>query len=246
MARSARDCALVLSAIAGYDPRDELCADAPVDDYAAKIDGGIAGLRIGVVTNAFADAQPDVASNVRAAIDVLGQLGAQVREIEPPQLQELWGAATAVLFGEAAAYHKDNFEERPGDFGDDVLLRLQWGMDFKAVDYVRAMRFMREVRRTCDETLLGDVDLLALPATIIAAVPIESVTADDPTLGLTRLTAAFDVTGQPAASVPCGFTSEGLPVGLQLVGRHFDEATVLRAAHAYEEARGPWPQPPVG
>ncbi|MEX2159159.1 MAG: amidase [Dehalococcoidia bacterium] len=245
MARSARDCALVLAAIAGYDAQDELSVDAPVDDYAAKIDGGIAGLRVGVVTNAFADVQPDVASNVRAAIDVLAQLGAQVREIELPQVQELWGATSAILVSEAAAYHKENFEQRPADIGDDVLLRLQWGMDVKAVDYVRAMRLMREVRATCDETLLRDVDLLAMPTTIIAAVPIEAVTKEDPTLGLTRLTAAFDVTGQPAASVPCGFTSEGLPVGLQLIGRHFDEATVLRAAHSYEEARGPWPQPPV-
>jgi Asp-tRNA(Asn)/Glu-tRNA(Gln) amidotransferase A subunit family amidase len=90
------------------------------------------------------------------------------------------------------------------------------------------------------------VDLLAMPATIAAASPIESATREDPTLGLTRLTAPFDLTGQPACSVPCGFTEEGLPVGLQLVGRLLDERTVLRAAHAFETESGvSRPRPPV-
>ena len=104
----------------------------------------------------------------------------------------------------------------------------------KAADYVRASRFLDEARRTCDAALLSEVDLLALPSTVRAAVSIESTEQDDPTVGLTRLTAAFNLTGQPACSVPCGLTKEGLPVGLQLVGRRFDERTVLRAVHVFE------------
>ena len=245
MARSARDCAIVLSAIAGYDAADESSADAPVEDWAGALDRGVVGLRIGLVTNALAEAQPQIAAKVREAIGVLAQLDAHVREIELPQLQDLWTTTSLILLAEAAAYHKDNFEQRPDDYGERVRGRLQWGLDLKAADYVRAVRSMDELRKTCDETLLKDVDLLALPSTIIPAVTIDSVAADDPTLGLTQLTAQFDLTGQPALSVPCGLTDDGLPIGLQLVGRRLDEATVLRAAHAYEEARGPWPRPPV-
>lgn len=244
MARSAKDCAHVLSAIAGYDPADPYCANEQVDNYAAAIDHAVDGLRIGLLTNALADATPEIATKVREAVDVLRGLGAVVTEIDV-SLQDYWGVASTVLLPEAAAFHKENFEQRPGDFGDDVLLRLQWGMDIKAPDYVSSYRAMVEMRRTCDAVLLKDVDVLALPSTIIPAVTIDSVSTDDPTLGLTRMTAAFDATGQPALSVPCGLTSEKLPIGLQLVGRWWEEARLLRAAHAYEQARGPWPHPPI-
>ena len=137
-------------------------------------------------------------------------------------------------------------EERPQDFGDDVRRRIQLGLDLKAADYVVAARLRDEARRTGDDVLLSEVDLLAMPTTIRTAVTIDSVTTDEPTLGLTRMTAPFDLTGQPAVSVPCGFTEGGLPVGLQLVGRRFDERTVLRAAHAFEAESGvPKPRPPV-
>jgi Asp-tRNA(Asn)/Glu-tRNA(Gln) amidotransferase A subunit family amidase len=108
----------------------------------------------------------------------------------------------------------------------------------QASQYIDAVRLMTEVRRTCDDTLLGDADVLALPTTIIPAVPIDEAQKDDPTLGLTRLTGAFNLTGQPAMSVPCGLTPHGLPIGLQLVGRRFDETTVLRVAHAFEVKAG--------
>jgi len=127
-----------------------------------------------------------------------------------------------------------------------VRMRIQVGLDQKATDYVRQARVRDEARRSCDDVLLSKVDLLAMPSTIRTAVPIDSITKDDPTLGYTLMTAPFDVTGQPAISVPCGFTEAGLPVGLQLVGRRFDEATVLRAAHAFETESGvPRPRPPV-
>lgn len=248
MARTALDCALLFEAIAGHDPQDERSADAPVEQWSKRLDGGLSGLRVGVATYGLDQAEPEVVAAVSDAIGTLERQGAQVRQIETPMLQDYWVATSVVLLSEAAAYHKDNLEQRPQDFAEDVRMRLQWGLDQKAADYVRAYRTMHEVRRTCDQLLLSDVDLLALPATIRTAVPLESVAQDDPTLGLTRLTAPFDLTGQPAISVPCGLTesaSGGLPVGLQLVGRRFDEATVLRAAHAFEQARGPLPRPPV-
>lgn len=246
MARSARDCALLLAAIAGYDAEEVTSADVPVDDYAAQIEGGLAGLRIGVPAQAFERAEPEVSAIVQEAIATLGRLGADVQHIDLPQLDDLWTAASLVLIAEAAAYHRENIEQRPQDYGEDVIGRLQGGLELKAVDLVRANRAMAEIRRTCDDALLGGIDLLALPTTQRVAVPIEAARHADPTLGLTRLTAQFDVTGQPACSVPCGWTKEGLPVGLQLVGRYFQEGTVLRAAHAFETESGvPRPHPPV-
>ncbi|OGO50793.1 MAG: hypothetical protein A2148_03690 [Chloroflexi bacterium RBG_16_68_14] len=239
MARSVRDCALVLETIAGHDPKDPSSAQAAVEDWVAGLDGGLRGLRIGVpVAYAYEQTQPDVAAVVHDAIATLERLGAEIKQLDLPVLQDYWLAASVVLIGEAAAYHQANMEQRPQDYGDDVRMRIQLGLDQKAVDYVRAARLRDEARRTCDQALLSEVDLLAMPTTIRTAVPIESLAKDDPTLGLTVLTAPFDLTGQPAISVPCGLTEAGLPVGLQLVGRRFDEGTVFRAAHAFETESG--------
>ena len=239
MARTTRDCALMLGAIAGHDPADPHSADAPVEDWAAALDGAsLAGVRIGVANFAFEQADPEVGTLVRAAIDALGRLGAELAEIDLAFLKDYWAATSVVLIAEAAAYHRENIEQRAEDFGDDVRARLQGGLGIPVADYIRSYRFMEEVRRTCDETLLKDVDLLALPTALKTAVPIETVIKDDPTIGLTLLTGQFDLTGQPAMSVPCGLTSAGLPVGLQLVGRRFDERAVLRAAHVFETQSG--------
>ena len=239
MARTVRDCALVLAAIAGPDPKDPSTADEPLDAWAAGLEGGLAGLRIGVPTAyAFELTEPDVAAVVHDAITTLERLGAEVQQLDLPILEEYWTSAGLVLVSEAAAYHQANMEQRPQDYGETQRRRIQLGLEQKAADYVRAARLRDEARRTCDQLLLSEVALLALPTTVRAAMPIESVAQDDPTLGLTRLTAPFNLTGQPACSVPCGFTEGGLPVGLQLVGRRFDERTVLRAAHAFETESG--------
>jgi aspartyl-tRNA(Asn)/glutamyl-tRNA(Gln) amidotransferase subunit A len=247
MARTTRDCALLLEAIAGYDPGDPTSAKVPVERCSEQLEGGLTGLRIGVPeTYAFERTHADVAAVVREAIATLGRLGAEVDQLELPVLQDYWTGASVVLIAEAAAYHKTNVEQRPQDYGDDVRMRIQGGLDMKAVDYIRWARVRDEARRNCDEVLLSEVDLLAMPTTIRTAVPIDSITKDDPTLGYTLMTAPFDLTGQPAVSVPCGFTQEGLPVGLQLIGRRFDEATLLRAAHTFETQSGvARPRPPV-
>jgi aspartyl-tRNA(Asn)/glutamyl-tRNA(Gln) amidotransferase subunit A len=238
MARSARDCALVLEAIAGHDPADETSADAPVERWSEALEGGLAGLRVGVPAQAFEHAEAEVAALVRGAIAKLGGLGAEVRDIDLPLLLEYWTPASIVLLSEAAAYHRKNMAERPDDYADDVRMRLQAGLDLGPDDVEAAVRLRDEARLIADEALFAEVDLLAMPATIRPAVTFDSLSKDDPTLGLTRLTAQFDLTGQPALSVPCGLTAEGLPVGLQLVGKRFDERTLLRAAHAFETQSG--------
>jgi aspartyl-tRNA(Asn)/glutamyl-tRNA(Gln) amidotransferase subunit A len=247
MARSARDCALMLEAIAGHDPDDPSSSRAAADHWSNALDGDIRGLRIGVPTQfAFERADEDVANVVQAAITTLEGLGAEIRHTDLSELNDYWSDATRVLLAEAASYHRPYMAEHLDDYGEDVRGRLVAGAEMKAVDYVAARQRMDEARRGCaDEALFSEVDLLAMPGTVKTAVPIDSITVDDPTLGYTWMTAPFDLTGQPAMSVPCGLTDAGLPVGLQLVGRLFDETTVFRAAHAYEEARGPWPRPPL-
>jgi aspartyl-tRNA(Asn)/glutamyl-tRNA(Gln) amidotransferase subunit A len=247
MARTAHDCALVLEPISGRDPTDPSTVDEPVEGWASALDGGVAGMRIGVpAIYAFEKTEPEVAGLVRDAITTLERLGADVKELELPALEDYWMAATTITLGEAAAYHQANAEQRPQDWHPTTLERVRLGLEQKAVDYVRAARLRDEARRTSDATLLSDADLLAMPTAVRAAPPIDSTARDDATVGLTLLTAAFDLTGQPACSVPCGFTEEGLPVGLQLVGRRFDEATVLRAAHTFETQSGvPRPHPLV-
>jgi aspartyl-tRNA(Asn)/glutamyl-tRNA(Gln) amidotransferase subunit A len=238
IARSVRDCAVMLDAI----------ADAPPSGgWTGVLDNDIRSLRIGVPTEfAFERADQDVAKLVHAATSKLEELGAEIRHLDLPVLNDYWRHATVVLLGEAAAYHQSDFSTRRADYGEDLQVRLQAGTDLKAVDYIASRRAMEQARSGgADESLFSDVDLLAMPSTVKTAVPIESVTVDDPTLGYTWMTAAFDLTGQPAISVPCGLTDTGLPAGLQLIGKSGDEATVFRAAHAYEEARGPWPRPPV-
>jgi aspartyl-tRNA(Asn)/glutamyl-tRNA(Gln) amidotransferase subunit A len=175
---------------------------------------------------------------VRKAIKLLESLGATVQEIDLPVLQDYWTSAGLIVITEGATFHREDLEKRPQDFGYDVRGRLRAGLEQKAVDYVRAMRLMQHARRTVAQTLHAECDLLAMPATRSAAVTIEGSVSDDPTLGLTRFSSPFNLTGQPAISVPCGFTDGGLPVGLQLIGRPFDEATVLLAAHAFEIENG--------
>ena len=188
MARTARDCALVLEAIAGHDPNDPSSAKEPVEEWSAGLEGGLSGLRIGVPTAfAFEATEPDVATVVHDAIGTLERLGAEVKQLDLPVLQEYWVSLSVLLVSEAAEYHRENMEQRPQDFGDDVRMRLQMGLDQKAVDYVRALGVLNEARRNADEVLLSEVDLLAMPTTLRTAVPIESVSKDDPTLGLTRL-----------------------------------------------------------
>lgn len=236
MARTVRDCAIVLEAIAGYDPGDPRTTDRPVVAWSEALDHGVAGLRIGV-PRGYIDQEvlPGVKPVFEGALQVLTSLGADVRTVELPVLQEYWTSASIVLLGEAAAFHKERLEAEPERFTDSVSSRF---VNLKATDYIIAARQRDEARRVGDDVLLRDLDLLAMPSTLRTAVTIESVETDDPTLGLTRFTAMFDLTGQPAISVPCGLSQAGLPVGLQLVGKMFDEATVLRAAHAFQTESG--------
>jgi len=173
---------------------------------------------------------------IHAAILVLrDNLKAGVSEVSLPLIAEAPAAVSAIMLPEALAYHKRWLAERPQDYGEDVRARLEMGLLYPAVSYVQAQRFRSLIVEEWRQKVFGRVDLLAVPTT---PVPAPSLEANDlqTTLTLTRFTGPFNLTGLPAISIPCGFTKGGLPIGLQLVGRWWDEATVLRAAHAYQQA----------
>jgi aspartyl-tRNA(Asn)/glutamyl-tRNA(Gln) amidotransferase subunit A len=246
LARTVEDVALVLSAIAGHDPRDLCSADVPVADYTAALGDGLRGLRLGVPRPYFYDQlDPEVAAAVETAIGVLRDLEAAVEEVSFPRAA--WALALFPLISrpEAASFQEEFLRTRLDDYGD-VRAQVELGTMVLATDYLRAQRLRTAMRQEL-EALLARVDALVTPTTRSVAHPIGrpfTAVAGQPVTPFTLwigLTLPFDLTGSPALSVPCGFSAAGLPIGLQLVGRAWNEATVLRLGAAYERAT-PWHQ----
>jgi aspartyl-tRNA(Asn)/glutamyl-tRNA(Gln) amidotransferase subunit A len=242
MAHTAAEAALALGVLAGADSEDEACAQRPVPNYLAEIERGVRGLRIGLPGKWFFGAlEPDVDSAVRAAIDKLLGLGMQKFDVELPHLEEIVGAHRAILFPEASSYHQARLAEAPQHYGDDVRPLLLAGLFLPAIHYVKAQRLRRLVRNRWAE-VFEKVDLLLTPTTPIVATRFGQQTALLPggERPLVRAyldsTLPFNFSGHPAMSIPCGFSREGLPIGIQLVGKPFDEATILRVAHHYQQA----------
>ena len=242
MTRTVEDCALVMNAIAGYDPNDPASADVPVPDFTSALTGDIKGLRVGVPKEYFeVPVDPQVERAVRRGIEVLGQLGATVSEVSWPMYHYSAPISTTILMAEAAAYHAKLVRARGEQMYSAVRLRIEAGLFISAAEYLQAQQaralFIRRSRE-----LLEEVDILAGPMEPITAHKIGDthVQVGDTRMGsvpaLTQYTRPFNLNGFPAITVPCGFSEDGLPIGLQLAGRPFDEETVLRAAHAYEQA----------
>ena len=242
LVRTVEDAALTMNAIAGYDPNDVASSQVDVPDYTTALTGDIRGLRIGVPREFFeAPLDGEVAQVVRKAIDLLEELGASVREVSFPLFEHAQAISGTILMAEAAAYHRELLARDGDKLYPPVRLRLEAGLFITAADYLKAQQgralFNREAR-----DLLREVDLLAGPMEPVTAPKLLSteVQAGDRTIGttaaLTQYSRPYNITGFPAISVPCGFSDAGLPIGLQLAGRPFDEVTVLRAANAYEQA----------
>jgi aspartyl-tRNA(Asn)/glutamyl-tRNA(Gln) amidotransferase subunit A len=246
LARTVRDAAIVTQAISGRDPLDPTTEDRPVPDLLDGIERGPQGLRVGVPKQYFFDGcDPDVAGLVRAAIAALEGAGAEVRETDYDVAADYMTAWMGVAVAETAAYHAPTFPSRRDEYGKDVQALLDIGQTLPAIQYIQAFRAMQAIRAGGADALLDGVDVLAVPTMQLAAPTIEAARSGAVSGRFHVLTAIFDITGQPAISVPCGLTAAGLPVGITFVARRWDEATMCRAARAYEQARGPFPAPPI-
>jgi aspartyl-tRNA(Asn)/glutamyl-tRNA(Gln) amidotransferase subunit A len=242
MTRSAADCALMLAPIAGYDPRDPTTSALPVPDYTAALTGDITGLRVGLLRPFFLEAAGLVLRQaVEQAARTLQGLGAKVEDVSLPHAVHAAGVSLAISAAEALSFHATWLRERPGDYQPDVAQRLKLGAFVSALQYLQAQR-VRALARDEVDAALAKLDVLLAPATPIVATALgqNEVMIDRETFDvrstLLRFTRPFNVSGHPACAVPCGFTAAGLPVGMQIIGRPFDEATVLKVADAYQRA----------
>ena len=261
LARSVRDVALVLGALAGHDPRDSTSVEEPVPDYAAALTGDVKGLRLGVPREYFvAGMEPGVESAVRAGIDVLASLGAEITEVSLPSTDR--GLATYYIIAPAEASANlarfdgvryglsagadelwDNYERTRGaGFGAEVKRRVMLGTyalsaGYYDAYYVKAQQVRTLIKAEFDE-VLSTVDAILAPTSPTVAFPIGAKVDDPLAMYLNdACTLPVNIAGLPGVSVPCGL-AEGLPVGLQVVGRAFDEGTILRVADAYQRAAG--------
>ena len=236
MARRVSDVAVILQIIAGYDPEDPASLDVAVPDYLAQLEGNVRGWRVALAEDSFfSKADPEVLESVRAAADVFASLGAQVSQIEFPDAYEAAKANGLMVPSDAAAFHHDRLQAQPEKFGVDVRQRLETGAAYTSGEYILARRTQSILRRQFED-FFDDYDLLLTATTPIAAPPLEGPDAVEQAARLTRFTSPFNLTGLPAISLPCGFTGDGLPIGLQIVTRPLGEAALLRAANAYEGA----------
>ena len=232
------DNALMLQALAGHDPKDPTTSTAPVPDYSAALRDGIAGMTIGVPRRYFFESGPDVAPETLAAIEgaleVMAELGATVRDVDLPHVEQSRAANQTIMMGEAFAYHEHNLKTRREDYGAMVRDRFLLGGMLTISDYVQAQRVRSLIKREMADAL-REVDVLVTPTSPKPAAALEGYSGGA-TLTGPSFTGPFNASGIPAISTPGGFSSDGLPIGLQIAGKPFDEATVLRVAYAYEQA----------
>ncbi|MGE3856950.1 MAG: amidase [Dehalococcoidia bacterium] len=237
MARSAYDCALMLNVIAGHDPKDPTTLPVPVPDYTATLDGSVAGMTIGVPYTYFFDApqlNPEMREAVLQAVEVLKDLGATVKEVVVPHAAEAKDANTIIIAGEGFAYHQPDMSTRFADYGKYTWEVIARGLLLNASDYVQAQRFRTYFRAAIAE-LFEDIDVLITPTQLGPAALRSEMNA---TAQLTNpgFTGQWNLAGIPAMAVPVGFSSNGLPLSMQIVSAAFDEAAAFRVGDAYQRA----------
>ncbi len=240
MTRTVEDTAFMLQAIAGHDPRDPTSSRAPVPDYSLSLREDIRGVRLGLPRHYFFDndprVNPEVVAKVEEAVAALEGLGAHVEEVTLPSLDYVRAANSVIMVSEAFAYHEPNLKTRPQEFGEIVRGRFRIGGLLNASDYLQAQRVRTWARREFAD-VMKRVDFLVTPTMSQPAAAFEGYDPLSTARGKS-FTAPFNVTGLPAISVPCGFTESGLPIGMQIAGKPFDEPGVIQAAYTYQQHAG--------
>jgi aspartyl-tRNA(Asn)/glutamyl-tRNA(Gln) amidotransferase subunit A len=243
--RTVEDNALMLNALAGHDPEDLYSADLAAEDFTRDLERGVKGAAIAVPSGFyFEHLDKEVEERVNEAVEVFASLGTQLREVEIPHLWDTLHAQRLILAAEAYAVHEERLNTDPDRFDDHGLERLLNGENLKAYRYANAQQ--RNLRSRQEfANVLREVGVILTPT---VPIPAPEVGQQETTIdgyeeavysALTRLTGPTNLNGLPSLSVPCGTTTSGLPVGLQLIGRPFDEATLYRLGRAYELAVGP-------
>ena len=248
MTWTVEDTAYMLQAMAGHDPKDPTTSTAPVPDYSRSLREDVKGFTIGVPRHFFfrddPHVNPEVVATVEKGLEALQELGANLEEVTIPSLEYVRPANMVIMLSEAYAYHEPNLKARPQDFGEIVRGRFRIGGMFSASDYLQAQRCRQWIKREVAD-VMRRVDLLVTPTMTQPAAAFEGYDPASTVRG-PSFTAPFNVTGLPAISVPCGFTANGLPVGMQIVGKPFDEPAVLQAAYTYQQyARWFERRPPI-
>jgi aspartyl-tRNA(Asn)/glutamyl-tRNA(Gln) amidotransferase subunit A len=242
LTRTVEDNALLLNALAGYDPKDPYAANRPPEDFTRDLRHGVRGGVVGVPQDFYFERVEDgVGEKVREAIEVFRHLGASVRVVGIPHLWETLKAQRLTLAADAYAIHEERLKTAPERFDQEVRNRLMDGERLRAYRYANAQQRKLQAQDEFGEAL-EQVDLLLTPTVPIVATLIDQREVDiggheeSVRSAVTRFTGPTNLTGFPSLSVPCGSTASGLPVGIQLIGRPFDEATLYRFAHSYEAA----------
>ena len=243
MTRTVADCATMFNFIAGHDPKDEASARIPVSDYTAQLNRGVKGIRIGIVPDYFfTHLQPPVHDAVRGALRVLEGQKAEVVEVEIANIHGNISAQLTIESAEPSTYHQHWLRTRPQDYGDDVRVLLEVGEMLLATHYLQAQRYRTLLRHEFVEAF-EHVDVFICPTLPFVATPvgdmkvvIEGGKEEDMLSAIMQYTGVPSLTGLPSMSVPCGFSPDGLPIGMQIIGKPFDEATIFRVGHAYQQA----------
>ncbi|HEY2662758.1 MAG TPA: amidase [Candidatus Binataceae bacterium] len=251
IARSVRDAAWMLKVIAGHDSNDATSSREPVPDYAAALDGDIKGVRIGLIRELSSLLSGEAADSFNAALKLLESLGAMVEEVSIPGIATSLLVTSIITWADALEYHQEWMRSRAADYGEDVRRLLESGMSVTATAYIRAQKARARILSQALDALTNH-DVLLGPSSSTTAPKIgtsgigrvaELEGSVDLVDSILRFTTPFNATGQPALALPTGLSPGGLPLSMQIVGRPFDELSVIRVAGAYESARGPLPSP---
>ena len=255
ISRSAEDCALTFQAIAGHDPEDPYSYSGPVPDYAQEIQGGIDGLRIGVLREKVAEGglSPEVRQVIESAVAQLGELGATSREISIPLVENAGAVSKCITDMDGAMVHYERLKTRIAEYDHNTRVRLLTAILTPAQALQKAQKARTLIRQAVLEAL-EEVDVIVLPTSPTGAplLPTEAgiksqEDARSRISGVRNFTGAFNVANLPALSIPCGFTGDNLPLSLQLVGKPMSDGLLMRAAHAYQQATDwHWRRPPLG
>lgn len=236
MGKRVMDAAYLYQCVAGFDPQDAYSVRRPVENVLKHIKDGVKNWRIALADDEyFQKADSEVLELVYKAARVFETLGAQLERTPFPGLLTAAQSNGLVVVSDAATVYAPQFQKHPQEFGSDIRQRLEIGSQVKLQDYIQARRNQTHLRRQF-ESFFGHYDIMLMPTTVVPAPPIEGPDALEQARLLTRFTAPFNLTGLPALSIPCGFTSSGLPVGLELIAKPWHEASLLQAAYAYETA----------